>query len=100
VFTALLLDGRHRIGAPFAGQFVEIFGDRLTETPISGSTPRLNDTYTVGGKYNYNFNGNFGAQFQFGYSPRVTTGCHPAATSRHPWMLPCSRKPNGRISSR
>jgi opacity protein-like surface antigen len=52
----------------------EIFGDRLTETPISGSTPRLNDTYTVGGKYNYNFNGNFGAQFQFGYSPRVTTG--------------------------
>ena len=50
----------------------EIFGDRLTETPISGSTPRLNDTATVGGRYNFNFNDRFGVQLAAGYSPGFT----------------------------
>jgi len=47
----------------------EIFGDRLTETTVSGSTPRLNDAATVGGRYNFNFNDRFGVQLQAGYSP-------------------------------
>src|ERR1700743_89577 len=52
----------------------EIFGDRLTETAISGSTPRLNDADTIGFRYNYHYNERFGPQLQVGYSPRVTTG--------------------------
>jgi opacity protein-like surface antigen len=52
----------------------EIFGDRLTETPVSGSTPRLNDAAAVGARYNLNFNESFGVQLEVGYSPRVTTG--------------------------
>jgi opacity protein-like surface antigen len=47
----------------------EIFGDRLTETPISGSTPRANDSATVGGRYNYNFNDTFGVQLSAGFTP-------------------------------
>jgi opacity protein-like surface antigen len=46
----------------------------LTNTAISGSTPRLNDAETIGFRYNFNFNETFGAQLQVGYSPRVTTG--------------------------
>lgn len=47
----------------------EIFGDRLTETPISAATPRLNDTATVGARYNYGFTENWGVQVSAGYSP-------------------------------
>jgi opacity protein-like surface antigen len=47
----------------------ELFGDRLTETPISGSTPRLNDSATFGGRYGVNYNDMFGAQLSAGYSP-------------------------------
>jgi opacity protein-like surface antigen len=47
----------------------EMFGDRLTETPISGSTPRLNDSATVGARYNFNFNQMWGVQLSAGYSP-------------------------------
>ena len=47
----------------------EIFGDRLTETPISGATPRLNDAATVGARYNYGFTENWGVQLSAGYSP-------------------------------
>jgi opacity protein-like surface antigen len=47
----------------------ETFGDRLTKTPISGSTPRLDDSATVGARYNFNFNEMFGVQLAAGYSP-------------------------------
>ena len=47
----------------------EIFGDRLTQTPISGATLRLNDTATVGARYNYGFTENWGVQLSAGYSP-------------------------------
>jgi opacity protein-like surface antigen len=47
----------------------EIFGDRLTETPISGSTPRLDDSATVGARYNYNYTDMWGVQLSAGYSP-------------------------------
>jgi hypothetical protein len=44
----------------------EIFGDRLTKTPISGSTPRLDDSATVGARYNFNFNEMFGMEHTAG----------------------------------
>jgi opacity protein-like surface antigen len=47
----------------------EMFGDRLTETPLSGSTPRLNDNVTFGGRYTYHFMNQFGAQLSAGYTP-------------------------------
>jgi outer membrane beta-barrel protein len=47
----------------------EMFGDRLTEAPISGSTPRLNDNVTFGGRYTYNFMKEFGVQLSAGYTP-------------------------------
>lgn len=47
----------------------EMFGDRLTETPLSGTTPRLNDNVTFGGRYTYNFMQQFGAQLSAGYTP-------------------------------
>jgi opacity protein-like surface antigen len=47
----------------------EMFGDRLTETPLSGSAPRLNDNETFGGRYTYNFTNQFGAQLSAGYTP-------------------------------
>jgi outer membrane protein len=47
----------------------EVFGDRLTETTISGSTPRLNDSATVGARYNFNYTDMWGVQLSAGYSP-------------------------------
>jgi outer membrane protein W len=47
----------------------EIFGDRMTETPISGSTPRLNDSATVGARYTFNYTDMWGVQLSAGYSP-------------------------------
>jgi outer membrane beta-barrel protein len=47
----------------------EMFGDRLTETPLSVATPRLNDNVTFGGRYTYNFMKQFGLQLSAGYTP-------------------------------
>ena len=46
-----------------------LFGDRLLETPLSGSTPRLDDSATYGARYTYNFADQFGVQLSAGYSP-------------------------------
>src|ERR1700753_261351 len=66
----------------------EIFGDRLTETTISDSTPRLNDADTLGARYNFNFNRSFGVQLEVGYSPRVTTG-HVASGNTDGVLVGC-----------
>jgi len=50
----------------------EIFGDRLTQTTISGSTPRFNDSATVGGRYTVNYTDTWGLQLSAGYSPGRT----------------------------
>jgi outer membrane protein W len=55
----------------------EMFGDRLTERPLSGSTPRLNDNVTFGGRYTYNFIKQFGVQLSAGYTP--TRAAHAAS---------------------
>lgn len=47
----------------------ELFGDRITETPISGATPRLDDNVTFGARYTYHFTDTWGLQLSGGYSP-------------------------------
>ena len=47
----------------------EMFGDRLMETSLSGSTSRLNDNVTFGGRYTYNFMRRLGIQLSAGYTP-------------------------------
>jgi outer membrane beta-barrel protein len=56
----------------------EMFGDNLTDEPVSGRTPHLNDNAVVGARYNYNFTDIWGVQLSGGYSPnraaRVASG--------------------------
>jgi outer membrane protein len=47
----------------------EMFGDRLTETPLSGRYPLLNDDAVFGGRYTYGFTDQWGVQLSGGYSP-------------------------------
>lgn len=47
----------------------EMFGDRLTNTPLSGATPRLNNSFTFGGRYTYYFTNLWGVQLSAGHSP-------------------------------
>jgi opacity protein-like surface antigen len=46
----------------------ELFGDKLTDTPVSGRNPRLNDDALAGIRYNYNFTDMWGVQLSSGYS--------------------------------
>ncbi len=50
----------------------EIFGDRLTETPLSGRSPLLDDDTAFGGRYTYDFTDQWGLQLSAGYSPSRT----------------------------
>src|SRR5882672_9370440 len=56
----------------------EQFGDNLTDAPVSGRTPRLNDNAVAGARYNYNFTDRWGIQLSSGYSwsraARVASG--------------------------
>jgi outer membrane protein len=46
----------------------ELFGDKLTDAPVSGRNPRLNDNAVAGIRYNYNFTDMWGVQLSSGYS--------------------------------
>jgi outer membrane beta-barrel protein len=46
-----------------------LFGDRMLEMPLSGSTPRLNDNGIFGARYTYHFTDMWGVQLSAGYSP-------------------------------
>jgi Outer membrane protein beta-barrel domain len=46
----------------------EMFGDKLTDTPLSGRNPRLNDDALAGIRYNYNITDMWGVQLSSGYS--------------------------------
>jgi opacity protein-like surface antigen len=46
----------------------ELFGDKLTDVPLSGRTPRLNDNALAGARYNYDFTDMWGIQLSSGYS--------------------------------
>ncbi len=50
----------------------EIFGDRLTETPLSGGSPLLDDDAVFGGRYTYDLTNQWGLQLSAGYSPSRT----------------------------
>ena len=47
----------------------EMFGDRLTETPLTGRYPRLNNDAVFGGRYTYDLTEQWGVQLSAGYSP-------------------------------
>jgi opacity protein-like surface antigen len=84
VLAALTLENARAVAQEQAGtQSVEIFGgeqfgDNLTNAPVSGRTPRLNDTAVGGARYNYNFTDMWGIQLSSGYSwsraARVASG--------------------------
>jgi outer membrane beta-barrel protein len=44
----------------------ELFGDDLTERPLSGSFPRLEDHVTYGARYNHNFTDTWGLELAAG----------------------------------
>jgi opacity protein-like surface antigen len=46
----------------------ELFGDKLTDEPVSGRNPRLNDDALAGARYNYNVTDMWGVQLSSGYS--------------------------------
>jgi outer membrane protein W len=56
----------------------EMFGDRLTGTFISGNYPQLDDSFTFGGRYTFNFTPQWGLQLSAGYTPsrvsRIASG--------------------------
>jgi opacity protein-like surface antigen len=84
VLAALTLESARAVAQEQARtQSVEIFGgeqfgDNLTDAPVSGHTPRLNDNAVVGARYNYNFTEMWGIQLSSGYSwsraARVASG--------------------------
>ena len=47
----------------------EMFGDRITEAPLTGKHPLLNDDAVYGGRYTYDFTDQWGVQLSAGYSP-------------------------------
>jgi outer membrane beta-barrel protein len=46
-----------------------IFGDRLTESRLSGQRPRLDDNGAFGARYTYHFTDQWGVQLSAAYSP-------------------------------
>jgi opacity protein-like surface antigen len=52
----------------YAGEMFGL-GDHMTETPISGRTPILDDNATFGARYTYNFTDTWGVQLSAGHSP-------------------------------
>ena len=51
----------------------ELFGDDLTDTKISGRTPKLDDDLTYGVRYGYNFTSNWGIELSLGQSASSVT---------------------------
>lgn len=52
----------------------ELFGDDLTDTRISGRTPKLDDDVTYGVRYGYNFTNNWGIELSLGRTGSSVTG--------------------------
>jgi hypothetical protein len=57
----------------------EMFGDRMTETSISGSPPRLQESTIFGGRYT--FTDMWGTQLSAGYSQQLCSGYELAETT-------------------
>src|ERR1700678_4103959 len=56
----------------------EVFGDRLTNTSIFSNRPQLDDSFTFGGRYTFNFTPQWGLQLSAGFAPsrisRIASG--------------------------
>src|SRR5690606_20822730 len=63
-------EGRNEIGV-FAGA---LFGNDLTDEPVSGSVPALDDDFVAGLRYAYNFTPNFALEGSFGINPNKVKG--------------------------
>jgi outer membrane beta-barrel protein len=51
-----------------------LFGDDVTDRPISGRTPELDDDATFGVRYAYNVTDALGLELSVGHSPNAVTG--------------------------
>jgi outer membrane beta-barrel protein len=51
----------------------ELFGDKLTDTPISGSRPELDDDITYGVRYGYNHSNAWGLEISAGNTSSAAT---------------------------
>jgi outer membrane protein len=51
----------------------ELFGDYLTDTKVSGRTPKLDDDFTYGFRYGYNFTPNLGLELSLGQTATSVT---------------------------
>ena len=54
----------------YAGQ---LFGDDITDTAVSGRTPKLDDDVTYGVRAGYNFNQTWGIETSLGFNPNSVT---------------------------
>ena len=52
----------------------QLFGDKLTDTAISGSRPELDDDITYGVRYGYNFSKDWGLEISAGNTSSAATG--------------------------
>jgi opacity protein-like surface antigen len=55
----------------------ELFGADLTNTQVSGRTPRLDDNVTFGARYTYKLTDMWGVQLSGGYDPTSASGVIP-----------------------
>jgi outer membrane protein len=51
----------------------QLFGDDLTDTSVSGRTPKLDDDFTYGVRYGYNFARNWGIELSLGQTATSAT---------------------------
>lgn len=64
------VEGASREVHVYAGQ---LFGDDLTDTAISGQTPKLDDDVTYGVRAGYNFDQSWGIETSLGFNPNSVT---------------------------
>lgn len=50
-----------------------LFGDKITDTNLSGQRPELDDKATFGARYGYNVTDHFGIELSAGYTPTSVT---------------------------
>lgn len=50
-----------------------LFGGDLTDRPVSGSEPQLDDDFTLGLRYGYNITEQWGVEVSLGYNPNSVT---------------------------
>src|SRR3954470_14174631 len=64
------VESRSQEVSAYAGQ---LFGDKLTDTPVSGQVPELDDDVTYGFRYAYNITPNLALEASVGETPSSVT---------------------------